>query len=293
MADQDYEDFDELDEELAAAAEDQVEEDPAATAGEPATAPATSVAATPPQAIKGLSEEELHRQMRLRAPEYEERVREIAALLIANGNVRKDQFRDLLYDDVLRALIEERLHSVGLRLLHNVYSEYWAVGLDERSSADDRLEWSNNFGLERGAMALLLIVWCKLVLPKRLAQEERQPQDGSVASLFPEMEILPNPKINISRDQIVAEFGDLLGGVTMTNKYLAQLARAGLIKAHSGIVEEGPLLSLVIDEAQLGDELRREVLLSVLRREGRVRSQNGEARPAAADANPALTADEL
>lgn len=199
--------------------------------------------------------------------EREERVKEVCSLLIANGFVRVDDFRDLRYNEELRAQVEERLDTVGLKLLHNVYSEYWGVGLSEHTAADGRLEWSNNFGLERGAMALLLIIWCKLVLPKRLAQEDRQPEDGSVASLFPEIEEMPNPRVSVSRDQIIAEFGEMLGGVTMTSKYVAQLSRARLIKAHGGIIEEGPLLSLVVDESRLSDELRREVLLSVLKQE--------------------------
>ena len=116
-------------------------------------------------------------------------------------------------------------------------------------------------------MALLLIIWVKLILPKRLAQEERQPEDGTVASLFPQIETVPQPRVSVNRDQIVAEFADLLGGITLVGKYLAQLSRAKLIRCHGGLVEEGPLLSLVVDETKLGDELRRDVLLSVLKRE--------------------------
>jgi len=196
-----------------------------------------------------------------------ERVQELCALLIANGFLFKQDARDLLYDEALRQRVEQRLDSVGLRLVHNTYSEYWGVALNATTAADDRLEWSNNFGLERGAMALLLVLWSKLILPKRLAQEERQPEDGSVASLFPGVEKVPHPRVNVSRDQIIAEFGELLGGVSLTSRYIAQLARARLIKAHGGVIEEGPLLSLVIEEARLTDELRREVLLSLLRRE--------------------------
>lgn len=205
--------------------------------------------------------------------EPEDQVQEICSLLIANGYLPKDQFPQVVYDDELRARIQNRLDLVGLKLLENVYSENWGVGLSDRTSSDERLEWSNNFGLERGAMALLLILWCKLVLPKRLAQEERQPEDGTVASLFPEIETVPQPKVSINRDQVVAEFSDLLGGVTLVGKYLAQLSRARLIRCHGGLIEEGPLLSLVIDENELGDELRREVLLSVLKREQAAKSQ--------------------
>jgi hypothetical protein len=200
-------------------------------------------------------------------PAGRDRAQEVSSLLIANGYIAKESCRDLFYNEELRQQVEERLDLVGMRLIINVYSEHVGVGLNAYTAADDRLEWSNNFGLERGAMALLLIVWAKLILPKRLAQEERQPEDGSVSSLFPELEEIPAPKLSVSRDQIIAEFGDVLGGVIQTNKYVAQLSRARLIRAHSGIIEEGPLLSLVVDEAGLTEELRREVLISVLKRE--------------------------
>jgi hypothetical protein len=205
------------------------------------------------------------------------RAQEICGILIANGHVKKSDFRDLLYDEGLREEVDKRLNAVGLRLVLNVYSESWGVGLNDRTASDDRLEWSNNFGLARGAMALLLIIWCKLILPKRMAQEERQPEDGTVASLFPEIEEMPQPRTSISRDQLVAEFSGLLGGSTNMSKYLAQLSRANLIRAYGGVIEEGPLLSLVVDEANLSDELRREVLISVLRREQKLNQAQEEA----------------
>lgn len=203
-----------------------------------------------------------------------DRVQEICALLIANGYAPKAFFPEMLYDEELRQRVENRLGLVGLKLLHNIYSEYWGVGLSEHTAADERLEWSNNFGLERGAMALLLILWCKLVLPKRLAQEERQPEDGSVRALFPEIETVPQPRVSVNREQIIAEFSQTLGGVTLIGKYLAQLSRSKLIKCYGGLIEEGPLLSLVVNENELGDDLRREVLLSVLQREHKLKGQD-------------------
>lgn len=234
---------------------------------DPFADPADEPDATPAAELGEFADDKAEERPPASVSADDDRVRELCSLLIANGYVHREECRDLLYNDELRARVEERLDSVGMKLLFNTYSEYWGVGLNEATAADDRLEWSNNFGLERGAMALLLIVWCKLILPKRLAQEERQPEDGSVASLFPEVERVPNPQLSVSRDQIIAEFGDLLGGVGMTSRYIAQLARARLIKAHGGVIEEGPLLPLVIDETQLTDELRREVLLGLLRRE--------------------------
>ncbi len=202
-----------------------------------------------------------------------DRAQEFCSILLANGYVPVADFRDLLYNEELREVVERRLEGVGMRLIYNIHSEYWGVGLNSKTAADDRLEWSNNFGLSRGAMALLLILWCKLILPKRLEQEaqsEQQPSllQESFAELAPNA---PTPRASISRDQIVAEFSKLLGGVTNTSKYISQLARAKLIKAHAGVIEEGPLMSLVISESELNDELRREVLLSVLKRERHVK----------------------
>jgi len=226
--------------------------------------------------LEGDSEQPLHESTQPLDQDQAARVREICALLIANGYARLEEFRDLLYDENLRQAVEGRLQSVGMQLIFNVYSEYWGVGLARDTAADERLDWSSNFGLERGAMALLLILWCKLVLPKRLAQESRTPEDGSVAALFPDIEAMPQPRVSVSREQIIAEYGDLLGGVTMTNKYVAQLARARLIKSHGGVIEEGPLLALVVDETRLGEELRHEVLLSVLKRERSGKQQPAE-----------------
>lgn len=206
--------------------------------------------------------------------EERDRAEEFCSLVISNGYVPVADFRDLLYNEELREIVERRLNAVGMKLIYNIHSEHWGVGLNKNTGSDDRLEWSNNFGLGRGALALLLILWCKLILPKRLEQEAQE-EDDEQPSLLKETfaELAPNaptPRASISRDQIVAEFSQVLGGVTNTSKYISQLARAKLVKAHGGIIEEGPLMSLVINEAELTDELRKEVLLFVLKRERQI-----------------------
>ena len=212
-----------------------------------------------------------------------DRAQEICSLLLANGYAPTADFRDLLYDEELRQRVERRLQSVGMKLLYNVHGDHWGIGLNDNTAADDRLEWSNNLGLERGALALLLVLWCKLILPKRLEQESTAEQKGLLSAAFAEyLESPPRPAASISRDQIIAEFSQLLGGVTNTNKYLAQLGRAKLIKTYGGVVEEGPLLALAINEQGLGDQLRREVLISTLRREQKLRQADA--------ASPAPTA---
>ncbi len=198
-----------------------------------------------------------------------ERAREICSLLIANGYIARDEFKDLQYDESLRERVAENLDAVGLRLLQNTGSNFWGVGLSAATAGDDRLEWSNNAGLDRGAVALLLILWCKLILPKRLSADGN-PTDLA-DTLFPDLEFKAEPLSSITRDQIVAEYGAVLGGVTLTAKYLAQLARAKLIRTHCGIIEEGPLMALAIDEHQLTGDLQREVLMTVLKRETKTR----------------------
>jgi hypothetical protein len=220
-----------------------------------------------------------------------DRAQEVCSLLLANGYAPTADFRDLLYDEELRQRVERRLQSVGMKLLYNVHGDHWGVGLNDNTAADDRLEWSNNLGLERGALALLLVLWCKLILPKRLEQESTAEQKGLLSAAFAEyLASPPPPAASIGRDQIVAEFGQLLGGVTNTSKYLAQLSRAKLIKTYGGVIEEGPLLALVIDEAGLGDQLRREVLISTLRRQQQVRQATAADPQTTATAAPAAGA---
>src|SRR5210317_815684 len=146
--------------------------------------------------------------------EERDRAEEFCSLVLSNGYVPVADFRDLLYNEELREIVERRLTAVGMTLIYNIHSEYWGVGLNKNTASDDRLEWSNNFGLGRGALALLLILWCKLILPKRLedeADEEDQPSllKETFAELAPNA---PTPRASISRDQIVAEFSQVLGG---------------------------------------------------------------------------------
>jgi hypothetical protein len=161
-----------------------------------------------------------------------------------------------------------------MTLLENPYSQHWAVGLNDTTSADEHLEWSNNFGLERGAMALLLILWSKLILPQRIAAKSEPALSFTLQygldSLHQESGD-NNAVPTVSRDQLIAEFSTQLGGLILMSKYLSQLGRARLIKSNGNIITAGPLLSLVIDENALMDELYREVLISVFRRE-----KNGE-----------------
>ena len=202
-----------------------------------------------------------------------DRAQEVCSILISNGYAPLADFRDLLYDENLRYEVEKRLDRVGMKLIHNVYSENWGVGLNDNTVSDDRLDWSNNLGLARGAMALMLILWCKLILPKRLEQESQRSEQGTLGEAFGNLEKKPPPRSTASRDQILTKFGNVLGGSTNTSKYLAQLSRAKLIKTHSGLIEEGPLLSLVIDENNLNDELRKEVLLNVLKKDSQTESK--------------------
>ena len=58
----------------------------------------------------------------------QDQLQEICSLLIANGYIPKDQFQQLMYDDELRARVENRLDLVGLKLLQNVYSATGASG---------------------------------------------------------------------------------------------------------------------------------------------------------------------
>jgi hypothetical protein len=92
--------------------------------------------------------------------------------------------------------------------------------------------------------------------------------------LIPDLEPIPSETISINRDLLSAEFSDLLGSVNLISEYLAQLTRTKFIISHDGVIQAGPLLSLVADERELTEELRRELLISVLKREKRSSKRN-------------------
>jgi len=200
----------------------------------------------------------------------------LAARLIAMQWLpRKDeQVARLITDEIFREDVLARLKSCGLCLLENPFAEHVAVGLDETSTqavmGRDTSYISNTFGLRQDTLALLVILWALLIIPKR----QKQLNASSESDETEQIDFFPSPKL-VSREEfdrpavklsaLVSDFGGKLGKKQRIKLNLGQLKRLGFVVQHREMITEGPLLDLAFDykymasriiEGALGDVLR-------------------------------------
>ncbi|WP_430392330.1 hypothetical protein [Dyella sp. 20L07] len=181
----------------------------------------------------------------------------VARLLSQRWLPRDDvQARKALLDETFREDLDRRLAAVGLELREHPYSAYIGVAITrsaERSVFGGSDSWiSNTLQLDRDAVALLVVLWALIVLPKRQRQLDRQQAEADASQTLMFAEGKP-----ISRDAslspivaertLLADFGDRLGGKTRVNFNLGVLSRHGFILRRKGELAEGPLLDLVFD----------------------------------------------
>lgn len=206
--------------------------------------------------------------------ELDARAREICSHLLIFTSLRKTACKDLVIDDDLRDRVRARLLAVGMELVDNVYSEHFAVRLVPAIEGDVSFDWATNARLHKGAVALLVILWAKLVLPKRVAQERRFDPDEPNADLFPESKPRKPVRLHVHRDALYAEFGSKFGKVNFA-RYLGQLRNMGFVtEDRAGNVGEGPLLDLLVDGTRMAIKLKDSVLWSAF--EDRAEATRGQ-----------------
>lgn len=198
----------------------------------------------------------------------------LVARLLAHRAIARDDAlaRRALSDDVFRADLDARLAAVGLTLLENPYADHLAVGL--RREVEDAVfggmaNWlSNNLGLPRDGIALLVVLWALLILPKRERQIGRQSlSDLPQGDMFGGEKPLPRGEevaAGLPEVTLVAEFGARLGGKTRINFNLGVLARAGFIDRRNKLVHEGPLLDLAFDYQTMAPRIIEGALAELL-----------------------------
>lgn len=196
------------------------------------------------------------------------RAQEICSRLMIKPYIPKTEVKDLIMDEDLRRDVEQRLRQVGLLLVDNYYSKYFAVRLADEIERDASLSWAVNFNLEKPAIALLVVLWAKLVFPKRIAQERREKPGDDTKAMFPSHEPVPEMDLFTSEAALRAELGKKCGGAKLPI-YLGQLKRLGFIEyGRLEHITEGPLLDLLIDGAQMAIKLKNSTLWDVLGRKG-------------------------
>ncbi len=201
----------------------------------------------------------------------------LARLLAHRFIARKDPLaRRALVDEVFRESLEHKLAEMGLMLLENPYAEYIAVGLKPEMNDwvfGEGENWlTNNMGLPRDAVALLVVLWALIILPKRERQIARAEEVGdSQSDMFGAAKPITHGEEvspGVPEDAVYADFGKKLGGKMRFASNLVQLARLGFVVRRNKMIHEGPLLDLMIDYSKLAPRIIDGALAEVLQLSG-------------------------
>ena len=204
----------------------------------------------------------------------------IARLLALRYLPREDkEARRLLVDASFRDEVDQRLASSGLRLLAHPFSAHVGIALTrecESAVFEQSDAWqSSNLGLPKDAVALLVILWALIILPKRerqlsgeAAQQEEQTEMFETVKLTP---LAHEASRGISQNVLLEDYGKLLGGKTRVQFVLPQLSRLGFIELKNKVIHEGPLLDLAFDYAEMAPRILQGALSDLLKQRGILR----------------------
>lgn len=189
----------------------------------------------------------------------------IARLLAERWLPREDRaVRQVLTDAELRDDLDRRLAASGLRLLEHPYAAHVAVGVARAQENDvfgSARAWAaSNLQLDRDALALLVVLWALLVLPKRQRQIARQENERhhDQEQMFADLKPVPagaEMVEPINERTLLADYGDKLGGKTRIHLNLGALARQGFIVRRKERIHEGPLLDLAFDYERIASRV--------------------------------------
>lgn len=198
---------------------------------------------------------------------------QLTAKLIAQRYLPRDDktVRRLLVDLTFRQEIEANLAACGLRLLDHPFAGHVAVALIREAEGavfDDGEVWqASNVGLPKDAIALLVVLWALIILPKRERQLGREATDGQ-GDMFGNVVKAVGDEVSrgIAENVLLEDYGKLLGGkARVSNFALPQLARLGLIERKNKVIHEGPLLDLVFDYAEMAPRILQGALGDLIR----------------------------
>jgi len=198
----------------------------------------------------------------------------IARLLTHQTLKREDKLvRRALSDELFRAEVDSRLAAVGMKFLDNVYADYVTLALardvEPKIFGAKEVWQNNNFGLSRDGVALLVVLWAQIILPKRERQEAHQLANEEQNDMFGKEKPVPRAEetsLGISYRSLLADFGDKLGKKTRMDMNLGQLAKLGFIERKGDFIHEGPLLDLMMDTDVLKERIINGALADIFGR---------------------------
>lgn len=193
---------------------------------------------------------------------------EICARLLAARTLPRKELPELDHSGV-RADVEARLAQVGLGLVTSAYSDHVGLKLLDTSA----LPTASNMGLSIDACALLTILWMRLALPYRTANDGAQTAAAQQALLPSERRAEARAeRPNVDFKTLLKEFGAQLHGQVRMKGLLGQLRNLGFVQySRLETIEAGPLLELAID----GEEMARFVRTEVFKRHIEEVAQDG------------------
>lgn len=198
----------------------------------------------------------------------------LIARLLTHQTLRRDDklVKRVLSDELFRAEVDARLLACGMKLLDNVYADHVTLALMrdvEPKIFGSREVWqNNNFGLARDGVALLVVLWAQIILPKRERQEAHQNATQDQDDMFGKDKPLPRAEdssIGISYRALLADFGEKLGKKTRMDMNLGQLAKLGFVERKGDAILEGPLLDLMMDTDVLKERIINGALAEVFK----------------------------
>ncbi|MDP5008253.1 MAG: hypothetical protein NWQ13_04525 [Glaciimonas sp.] len=198
----------------------------------------------------------------------------LIARLMTHQTLKRDEklVKRALSDEIFRSDIDTRLAACGLKLLDNVYADYVTLALlrqVEPTIFGSKEVWqNNNFNLSRDGVALLVVLWAQIILPKRERQEAHQQAYQDQNDMFEKDKPMPRAEatsIGISYQALLTDFGDKLGKKTRMDMNLGQLAKLGFIERRNDMINEGPLLDLMMDTDVLKERIINGALADVFK----------------------------
>ena len=199
----------------------------------------------------------------------------LIAQLLTHQTLSRDHklVKRALSDDLFRSDLDARLSACGLKLLDNVYADNVTLALArdvEPKIFGAREVWqNNNIGLARDGVALLVVLWALIILPKRERQEAHQRAEEDQNDMFGKekpMQRAEEASMGISYRSLVADFGEQLGKKTRLDMNLGQLNKLGFIERKGDMIVEGPLLDLMMDTDTLKDRIINGALADIFGR---------------------------
>jgi hypothetical protein len=186
--------------------------------------------------------------------------------------------RRALADTELFDEVQQRLAQVGLRWVDNIYAEHVTLSLTASSlntildeSSASTCASHNNLDLPRDAVALLVVLWAQIILPKRERQASRVQHDTEQQNeMFAGTKPMPRAKSVsqlLSYKALLEDYGSQLGKKMRLDVNLKLLERHGFITRSQDSIGEGPMLDVLLDYDILAPRILNGALGDVLLRE--------------------------